>query len=91
VTSDANQETLGVVKSVDGNTLTVRTLHGEQKVTVSSNAAIRSVTAGSSSAPATAALSDLKAGSRVLLYGAKAASGQTPSASVVLILAQATK
>ncbi len=91
VVSDTNQETLGVVKSVDGSTVTVRTLKGEQKVTVSSNAALRSVTAGSSSAPASAALSDLKAGSRVLLYGAKAATGQTLSASVVLILAQATK
>ncbi|MDQ2807925.1 MAG: DUF5666 domain-containing protein [Chloroflexota bacterium] len=91
VVSDTNQAELGVVKSVDGNTVTVRTLHGEQKVTVSSTAAFRSVTAGSSSAPASAALSDLKAGSRVLLYGAKAATGQTLTANVVLILGQATK
>ncbi len=91
VNSDTNQVELGVVKSVDGSTVTFRSLTGEQKVTVGSSAAIRSVTAGSSSAPTVAALSDLKAGSRVLFYGTKATAGQTPSASVVLILNQATK
>ena len=91
VVSDANQTELGVVKSVSGNTVTLRTLKGEQQVTISSSAAFRSVTAGSSSAPASAALSDLKAGSRVLLYGPTVGTGQTPTANVVLILGQAAK
>jgi hypothetical protein len=87
VASDSNAFALGVVKSVDGTTLTVRTGKGEQKVSLSGSTAIRTVTGGST-APTPAAASDLKAGTRVALYGTKPAAGQTAAASVVLILPQ---
>ena len=75
--------TPAVVKSVDGNAVLLRTGSKEHLVNVGPSTVVKTVTAGQ--APAPAALSDLKAGSRVLVYGPKPAAGQTATASLVLI------
>ena len=63
------------VKSVSGNTLTLGAFNGGRTVNVDANTVYKTVTAGQ--APATAALSDVKAGARIVVYAAKPAQGQT--------------
>lgn len=77
----------GMVQSVSGSTLTLGGPHNNQgtQVTVDANATIKRLSADGT-APAAASLSDIQAGTRVVLYGATPAQGQTGSASVVLIL-----
>ncbi len=82
-----DQFTLGVVKSVSGNAAVLRTGRGQQTVTVASSTTFKTI-AGAGQAPTTAAQSDLKAGTRVLVYSVKPAAGQIATASIVLILPQ---
>ena len=78
----------GRVQAVSGSTVTLREGLAGKQVSVGASTAYRVLgTAGA--APTTGSLSDLKAGTEVLLYGPKAAQGQT--ASVVLILPAAQK
>jgi hypothetical protein len=71
----------GVVTSVSGNEVTLR---GNRKLTLGNGATFKTLGAAGQ-APAAASASDLKAGSRVLLYGPKPAQGQTATATLVLI------
>jgi hypothetical protein len=77
----------GVVTSVSGNTVTLR---GNRTVTLAANATVKTLGAAGQ-APAAASVSDLKAGSQVLLYGPKPAQGQPATATLVLIRPVATK
>ena len=65
--------------------LEARIYDGAKTVNVDANTVFKTVNAAGT-APATAALSDLKAGSRIVIYAAKPAQGETATASVVLIL-----
>ena len=90
VTSPSDRFALAVVNTVSGANLTVKGFGANGKVTIASNATIKTL-AAAGQAPTTATLSDIKAGSRVLLYGPKPAAGQTPTATVVVILPGAGK
>ncbi|MGI8588175.1 MAG: DUF5666 domain-containing protein [Chloroflexia bacterium] len=77
----------GLVKSVTGNTVAlgnVRQAEG-QSFNVDSNTIYKTVS-GTDQAPASASLADIKAGTAVVFYGPKPATGQTATASLVLIL-----
>lgn len=85
VTSPSDRFALAVVKTVNGANLTVKGFGANGKVTVASNATIKTLAVGGQ-APTAASLSDIKAGARVLLYGPKPAAGQPATATVVVIL-----
>lgn len=80
-----DQFLLGVVKRVDGNTAVLRTGRGQRSVTLGGGTTYKAL-AVADQAPSTAAQSDVKAGTRVLVYSIKPAAGQTATASIVLIL-----
>ena len=75
----------GVVTSVSGNAVTLR---GNRQVTLGSGATFQTLGAAGQ---APAAASDVKAGSRVLLYGPAPAQGQPATATLVLIGPAASK
>ncbi|HUS14179.1 MAG TPA: hypothetical protein VM536_04080, partial [Chloroflexia bacterium] len=78
------------VKSVDGNTLTVRGLGGEHKITLGAGTTVKSITAAGQP-PRGASQADIKAGSVLVVYGPKATNGQPASAALVLILPAGVK
>jgi hypothetical protein len=87
VPATTDRLTQGVVTSVSGNQLTLR---GNRTVTLGGGATFKTLGAPGQ-APAAASAGDLKAGSRVLLYGPKPAQGQPATATLVLIGPAASK
>lgn len=77
----------GVVTSVSGNEVTLR---GNRKITLAGGATFKTLGAAGQ-VPAAASASDVKAGSRVLLYGPTPAQGQPATATLVLIQPAASK